>query len=163
MSSFTRRGLLGGFAIATGAGLMAVPAMAQFSAEVYVPMAPPPPRAEVVPVLPRERVEIELAPKHGCEHQHAIARIGKSAEATADHVLHAPRDGELEAGLVQPPLGLQQAHDLAHEERVALALAEDGLYQRRRRRALGGLLDEAGDIAFRQAAEDEASRDRLPG
>jgi len=59
MSSFTRRSLLGGFAIATGAGLLAVPAAAQFTAEVYVPSAPPPPRVEVVPVLPRERVEIE--------------------------------------------------------------------------------------------------------
>ena len=59
MNSFTRRSLLGGFAIATSAGLLAVPASAQFTAEVYVPTAPPPPRVEVVPVLPRERVEIE--------------------------------------------------------------------------------------------------------
>ena len=59
MSSFSRRSLLGGFAIATSAGLLAVPAMAQLQAEIYVPTAPPPPRVEVVPVLPRERVEIE--------------------------------------------------------------------------------------------------------
>jgi hypothetical protein len=59
MSSFSRRGLLGGVAVVTGAGLLAVPAMAQLQAEIYVPAAPPPPRVEVVPVLPRERVEIE--------------------------------------------------------------------------------------------------------
>jgi len=58
MSSFTRRSMLGGFAIATGAGLLAVPAAAQYQAEIYVPMAPPPPRTEVVPVVPRERVEV---------------------------------------------------------------------------------------------------------
>ena len=58
MNSFTRRGLLGGFAIATGAGLLAVPAMAQLLAEIYVPTAPPPPRVEVVPVLPPERLEV---------------------------------------------------------------------------------------------------------
>jgi hypothetical protein len=59
MNSFTRRGLLGGFAIVTGVGLMAGSALAQPIAEVYVPSAPPPPRVEVVPVLPRERVEVE--------------------------------------------------------------------------------------------------------
>ena len=53
----------------------------------------------IEPADSRERVEIELTTDHGCDHQHAIAPIGKSAEATADHVLHAPRDGELEAGL----------------------------------------------------------------
>ena len=59
MNSFTRRGLLGGFAVATSVGLLAVPAMAQLQAEIYVPTAPPPARVEVVPVLPPERVEIE--------------------------------------------------------------------------------------------------------
>ncbi len=59
MTSFTRRSILGGLALVSGAGLLAVPAAAQFTAEVYVPMAPPPPRVEVIPVLPRERVEIE--------------------------------------------------------------------------------------------------------
>jgi hypothetical protein len=59
MKSFTRRGVLGGFAVATGIGVMAAPAMAQFSAEVYVPAAPPPPRVEVVPTLPPERIEVE--------------------------------------------------------------------------------------------------------
>lgn len=60
MNSFTRRGLLGGFAIATGAILVASSAFAQATiAEVYVPTAPPVPRVEVIPVLPPERVEIE--------------------------------------------------------------------------------------------------------
>jgi len=89
----------------------------------------------IEPAYSRERVEIELAPEHGYEHQHAIGGIGKSAEATADHILHAPRDGELEAGLVQRPLGLQQTYDLAHEKRVALALVRE---EPLRRDAAGG-------------------------
>ena len=59
MSSFTRRSMLGGLAVATGASLVVGQALAQPIAEVYVPMAPPTPRVEVVPVLPPERVEIE--------------------------------------------------------------------------------------------------------
>jgi hypothetical protein len=59
MQSFTRRCLLGGLTIAAGTGMFATTALAQLQAEVYVPMAPPPPRVEVVPVLPPERIEIE--------------------------------------------------------------------------------------------------------
>src|SRR5215470_5623864 len=99
----------------------------------------------IEPAYARERVEIELAPEHGCAHEHAIAGIGKSAEATADHILHAPRNRELEGGLLQPPLRLQQAHYLAHEKRVALALVEHGLDQRHARRPLRGLLEKASD------------------
>jgi hypothetical protein len=64
MIHVTRRSLLGGIALAAGAGTLAgtvaSPAMAQLQAEVYVPIEPPPPRVEVVPVLPRERVEREF-------------------------------------------------------------------------------------------------------
>ena len=59
MTHVTRRSLLGGVAIMAGTSALAVPAMAQLQAEVYVPVEPPPPRVEVVPVLPRERVERE--------------------------------------------------------------------------------------------------------
>jgi hypothetical protein len=59
MNGFTRRGLLGGLTLITGAAVVAAPAFAQLQAEVYVPVAPPPPRVEVVPVLPANRVEVE--------------------------------------------------------------------------------------------------------
>jgi hypothetical protein len=59
MNHFTRRRLLGGMLIGTSAAIAALPARAQLQAEVYVPMAPPPPRVEVIPVLPPERASAE--------------------------------------------------------------------------------------------------------
>lgn len=59
MTNFTRRSMLSGVTLATGVGLLSVPALAQLSAEVYVPIAPPPPRTEVIPVLPADRIEVE--------------------------------------------------------------------------------------------------------
>jgi hypothetical protein len=59
MNNFTRRRLFGGILIGTGATLVTVPAMSQQQAEVYVPVGPPPPRTEIIPVLPPERVEVE--------------------------------------------------------------------------------------------------------
>lgn len=59
MNNVSRRRLLGGFTVLTGVAVVAAPALAQLQAEVYVPVAPPPPRVEVVPVLPAERVEVE--------------------------------------------------------------------------------------------------------
>ena len=59
MKSFSRRSLIGGFTVLTGAAVVAGPALAQLQAEVYVPMAPPPPRVEVIPTLPPDRVEVE--------------------------------------------------------------------------------------------------------
>ncbi len=59
MNSFTRRSLLSGLTMLTGAAAVASPSLAQLQAEIYVPMAPPPPRVEVVPVLPPERLAIE--------------------------------------------------------------------------------------------------------
>ena len=59
MMSFTRRGLFGALTVAAGTAVVAGPAFAQLTAEIYVPAAPPPPRVEVVPVLPPDRVEVE--------------------------------------------------------------------------------------------------------
>ena len=59
MTHFTRRRLFGGILIGTSAAIVTVPAMAQLQAEIYVPVAPPPPRTEVIPVLPAERVKVE--------------------------------------------------------------------------------------------------------
>ena len=60
MTNLTRRSLFGGVALVAGTAALAPSAMAQLQAEVYVPEAPPPPRVEVVPVLPHERVEREF-------------------------------------------------------------------------------------------------------
>ncbi len=60
MSHVTRRGLFGGLVFVAGASALATPAFAQLQAEVYVPIEPPAPRVEVIPVLPRERVEREF-------------------------------------------------------------------------------------------------------
>jgi len=59
MQNFTRRSLLGGLTVVAGTGVLASTAMAQLQAEIYVPMAPPAPRVEVIPTLPPERVEVE--------------------------------------------------------------------------------------------------------
>ena len=59
MTSFARRRLFGGLTLLTGAAALAGPASAQLQAEIFVPIAPPPPRVEVVPVLPADRVEVE--------------------------------------------------------------------------------------------------------
>ena len=59
MNSVTRRSLLSGLTIVGAATAIATPSQAQLQAEIYVPMAPPPPRVEVVPVVPAERIELE--------------------------------------------------------------------------------------------------------
>lgn len=59
MHDVTRRRLLGGMLIGIGATIVTVPAAAKLRAEPYVPSAPPPPRREVIPDLPAERVEVE--------------------------------------------------------------------------------------------------------
>ena len=65
MQKLSRRGLFGGFSIAAGTvvlgtTLLGPSAMAQLQAEIIIPAEPPPPRVEVIPVLPRERVEREV-------------------------------------------------------------------------------------------------------
>ena len=100
MNSLTRRGLLGGLTFAAGAALVAGPAVAQLQAEVYVPLAPPAPRVEVVPVLPAERIEVERwQPGHwrwnGQEHAwaegHYVVRPSPRAEWIAGHWEQRPR------------------------------------------------------------------------
>jgi hypothetical protein len=59
MTKCTRRRLLGGLTLLTGGAAVADPALAQLQAEVFVPVGPPPPRVEALPVLPGERVEVE--------------------------------------------------------------------------------------------------------
>jgi len=61
MQNFSRRGIFGGLATIAGigvlAGSLATPA---FADEIIITREPPPPRAEVIPVIPRERAEREV-------------------------------------------------------------------------------------------------------
>ena len=52
-----RRGLFGGIATIAAMGVLAAPAFAQ---EVIIVREPPPLRTEVIPVIPRERAELEV-------------------------------------------------------------------------------------------------------
>ncbi|MBV8393200.1 MAG: YXWGXW repeat-containing protein [Alphaproteobacteria bacterium] len=56
MNHLTRRSLFGGVALGLGAAVIASQVQAQ---EIFVERAPPPPRVEVVPVIPAERAERE--------------------------------------------------------------------------------------------------------
>lgn len=57
MHPYTRHCVLGGLTIVTGVAMFAGATIAQDV--IYVPTAPPPPRVEMIPTLPSERVEIE--------------------------------------------------------------------------------------------------------
>jgi WXXGXW repeat (2 copies) len=59
MNTVSRRHLLGSLTVLTGIAATAGPALAQLQAEIYIPTAPPPPRVEVIPTLPPERIEVE--------------------------------------------------------------------------------------------------------
>jgi hypothetical protein len=57
MQNFSRRSLFGGLVVAAGLGTALTAARAQ---EVIITREPPPLRTEVIPVLPRERAELEV-------------------------------------------------------------------------------------------------------
>ncbi len=57
MSNFSRRALFGGLVLVAGLGGVASPA---FADEIIITREPPPLRTEVIPVLPRERAELEV-------------------------------------------------------------------------------------------------------
>jgi|SRR5471030_922197 len=57
MQNFSRRSLFGGLVLAAGLGTALAGARAQ---EVIITREPPPLRTEVIPVLPRERAELEV-------------------------------------------------------------------------------------------------------
>ena len=87
MQSLTRRGMLGSLSIAAGTAVLATKAMAQAEAEVYVPLEPPPPRREVIPVLPPDRAEIDYwQPGHWRWNGHEYAWI-------EGHYVARPRRG----------------------------------------------------------------------
>jgi hypothetical protein len=59
MQKLIRRGILAGAALAVGASVAGGTALAQVGVEVTIPRAPPPPRTEVIPVLPPDRIEVD--------------------------------------------------------------------------------------------------------
>ena len=72
-----------------------------------------------------ERVDFELSPKHRSKRQEPPTRLGESRDAAADDFAD-PR-GYLEFFRTGAKSGLrnEQAHDLAHEERVSRGLGVD--------------------------------------
>jgi hypothetical protein len=94
--NFGRRGLFGGLAVIAGIGVLATPS---FADEIIITREPPPLRTEVIPVLPRERVELEVwQPGHwrwdGREHVwvegHYVARPRRDAEWVPAHYDRRP-------------------------------------------------------------------------
>jgi hypothetical protein len=57
MQNLSRRSIIGSLVLAAGLGTALTPAIAD---EVIITRGPPPLRTEVIPVLPRERVELEV-------------------------------------------------------------------------------------------------------
>lgn len=87
MHSLSRRALFGGVVIAIATSVALKAAQAQLQAEIIVPTAPPPPRVEVVPVLPPERVEREVwRPGHWQWNGHEYVWV-------AGHYVERPRRG----------------------------------------------------------------------
>ena len=101
MQNFTRRGMFGGLmlgSLAFAAGLSAL-SMPAFADEIIITREPPPLRHEVIPVLPRERVEREVwQPGHwrwdGREHiwveGRFVARPRRDAEWVPAHYDRRP-------------------------------------------------------------------------
>src|ERR1700679_821566 len=59
--NFGRRGLFGGLAMIAGIGVLATPLVTPaFADEIIITREPPPLRTEVIPVIPRERAELEV-------------------------------------------------------------------------------------------------------
>jgi WXXGXW repeat (2 copies) len=96
MQNFTRRGLFGSLALVASLGAVTLPA---FADEVIITREPPPPRAEVIPVLPPGRAELEVwQPGHwrwdGHEHVWVegryVARPQRGAEWVPAHYDRRP-------------------------------------------------------------------------
>lgn len=98
--NFGRRGLFGGAAMIAGIGVLAVSlATPSFADEIIITREPPPLRTEVIPVIPRERAELEVwQPGHwrwdGHEHVWVegryVARPRRGAEWVPAHYDRRP-------------------------------------------------------------------------
>jgi hypothetical protein len=97
MAHFSRRSLFGALVVLAGTGVVLSATQAQ---EVYIERAPPPPREEVIPVLPRERAERDVWQPgywrwNGHEHVwvagHYVERPRRGAAWVPGHWDHRPR------------------------------------------------------------------------
>ncbi|SJZ93805.1 YXWGXW repeat-containing protein [Enhydrobacter aerosaccus] len=87
MQALSRRSLVSGLLIFASVGTAATAVCAQPQAEIIVPTAPPPPREEVVPVLPSERLERDVwRPGHWQWNGHEYVWV-------AGHYVERPRRG----------------------------------------------------------------------
>ena len=98
--------------------------------------------------------EIEVPADDRCDAEHLVAVLGQPVEPPADHLADALGDRQAPRGhlvrRLEPAVRGEQAHDLVHEERVALGLAVDGPRQGRRRGAPGAQLEEALHVRLPQ-------------
>ena len=105
----------------------------------------------------RQRIEIELAAEHRGKREKPVALVREVAQAAADHLPHALRDGKRRRRrLVKASLRGEQPHDLADEQRVALGLGVHRRGQVGCGRAGRGELDEAGDVVPRPGRRAQA-------
>ena len=72
-----------------------------------------------------ERVDFELSPKHRSKRQEPPTRLGESRDAAADDFADPRWDLEFFRTGAKSGLRNEQAHDLAHEERVSRGLGVD--------------------------------------
>ncbi len=114
----------------------------------------------VEPAHALEDVEPELATDDRRDDQHARAVGRQPVEPPTDHLAHALRDarvdGQRRQRVLEAPLGDQQAHDLGHEEGVALGLAVERADEARFGDDAGRHLDVAADVTLGQPGEDDA-------
>ena len=115
-----------------------------------------------------ELLDAELAAEHRGRAQDLLAALREALEAAADDLPHAVGDAHAPVLPGRQPLGREgtlldeQAHDLGHEERVALGVAVDGRDQGVGRRDAGRAGDEAADVLGVEAAAAGPARRGAP-
>ena len=80
----------------------------------------------------RQRLQVELAPEDGGEHERAAAVLRQAPDPPGDHGPHSGRDVEPRSRVAETAFGLEQSHHLGHEQRVSLGLRVDRFDQLRR-------------------------------
>ena len=100
-----------------------------------------------------ERVEAELPAHDRGGGEQAPAAVGEAPHALSDDHADPRRDAQMRSGLGETALGVEQAHHLGDEERIALGLGMDRLHQPRRRLDARGALDVARQVGLVQARQ----------
>ena len=100
---------------------------------------------------PRERVEPELPAHHGRGDEQVAAGLREPRHALADHGPDSRRDAQVRVRVGDAALGIQEAHDLRHEERIPFGLGVDRLDQLGRGLGPGRELDVLPHVGLAQA------------